>query len=369
MALSVTKSKKSTIYHFLMVAVIVSLACAILNIISQMAENRSYSLSSFIFVIVCVLIISSISISILIVKFSIWLRRGKNLHELLYVIAFSFFLLTLVSAMIGLIQELGTKPSPVTPIPNPWDRMGTLKPIYYDLYRICFFLSFGLVWVATSIFLKNYTTNYSKRIGKWKFWILATLPMVYYLFSFDFIINNLLSAIVYQAPNLSTTVFLFLGSTKQVGGFFFALSFLFMAKNTENVGLKYYLTLAATGIMTLFGSIQISTLHILPYPPFGLISLSIMPFSSYLVLVGLYYSARSISYDKQFLLRLKKYVKKEPESFLNAIGSSEWNRNLERTVSTILREVDTKEIDFNLSEVEIKNYVFGVIKELERDKH
>ena len=81
--------------------------------------------------------------------------------------------------------------------------------------------------------------------------------------------------------------------------------------------------------MMLFSSIQISTLHILPYPPFGLITLSILPISSYLVLLGLYYSAKSLSYDKKFLNELKKQIKNESNMFLNAIGSAEWNKNLE----------------------------------------
>ena len=50
----------------------------------------------------------------------------------------------------------------------------------------------------------------------------------------------------------------------------------------------------------------------MPYPPFGSITLSTMPISSYLVLVGIYYSARSISYDKEFLRKLEKRIKNEP---------------------------------------------------------
>ena len=121
--------------------------------------------------------------------------------------------------------------------------------------------------------------------------------------------------------------------------------------------------------MILYSSIQISILHILPYPPFGLNTLSVMPIASYLVLTGLYYSAKSVSYDRELLLRLKKQIKNESHSFLNAIGSAEWNRNIESTVHNILEQVEvTEEPDSNLEEDDIRNYISEVINELSKEK-
>ena len=142
-----------------------------------------------------------------------------------------------------------------------------------------------------------------------------------------------------------------------------------MSRNIGNINLKYYLTLAAVGIMTLFSSIQISILHIMPYPPFGLITLSTMPISSYLVLVGIYYSARSISYDKEFLRKLEKRIKNEPESFLNAMGSSEWANNLEMTVNNLAKNAKDNENDVasELSPEDIRNHIAEVMKELKRE--
>ena len=163
--------------------------------------------------------------------------------------------------------------------------------------------------------------------------------------------------------------FIFLEGTKQVGGFFFALPLFFMARKAENINLKYYLLLSACGIMIIYSSIQISIIHILPYPPFGLITLSVMPISSYLVLVGLYNSARSVSNDKKLLIQLRKQIKNESHSFLNAIGSAEWNKNLEKTVHKILLQVKDEEIaDSNLGEEDIRSYVLDLVKELNKEK-
>lgn len=120
--------------------------------------------------------------------------------------------------------------------------------------------------------------------------------------------------------------------------------------------------------MMLFSSIQISTLHILPYPPFGLITLSVMPLSAYLVLLGLYNSARSISYDKKFLSEPRKQIKNESRLFLNSIGSAEWNRNLEVAIHGVLKQVGKRdETDYSFQEDDLKSYVVEVIKELKKE--
>jgi hypothetical protein len=142
-----------------------------------------------------------------------------------------------------------------------------------------------------------------------------------------------------------------------------------MSKDIENIKLKFYLLLTALGIMMLFSSIQISILHILPYPPFGLITLSITPISSYLLLLGLYNSAKSLSYDRKFLLELRRKVKNESNSFLSAIGSAEWNKNLETSINDVLKQIGKEdERDYTLRSDEVRNYVLDVIKELKRDK-
>lgn len=363
------KSYQFKIRHFLMVASLLFVASVIITIIIQLTENQSYSLFTFILSFTTDFVVSSLIIIILILKFSSWLMANKNLFELLYIISFSMFFLMLISANIGLIQELGARYSHITPVPNPWDRMSTLKPALYDVYRLGFITSFAFIWMATSLFLKNYLTSYSrKKIEKWKYWILATIPLLYFIITSDFIINNALNLLIFQYPNFSNLIFYFLGSVKQVGGFFFALPFFFMAKNSDNTNLKYFLIISGIGIMILYSSIQISILHISPYPPFGLITLSTLPISSYLVLIGLYYSAKSISFDKKLLQNLKKQIKNESYSFLNAIGSAEWNKNLQVTVHKVLTQVKDKEDSIsNLEEEDIRSYVVNVIKELKKE--
>jgi hypothetical protein len=158
--------------------------------------------------------------------------------------------------------------------------------------------------------------------------------------------------------------------TKNVGGIFFAISFILMSKNTFSKSLKVFLAFSAAGIMMLFSSLQISVLQLLPYPPFGLITLSIMPLSSYLLLIGLYYSALSIAYDNKILSSLKNRVKEDPSAFLSGIGSAEWSRKIENTVNEIMKRTEepARQRESDLSSEDIQKYILEVIEEVKQKK-
>jgi hypothetical protein len=176
-------------------------------------------------------------------------------------------------------------------VPNPWDISSIRKSVFYDMYRIGTLISFGLVWLVTSLLLKNYTKMHQKRIGWWKFWLLASLPSLYYVFPIDLITNNLVTGIL-EYPFLRiliiyVSVVIYVSvATRQVGGFFFALSFFFMARSVENIDLKNYLILSGV--------------------------------------------------DKELLLKLGKHISMQPDSFLSGIGSAEWSQNVQTTVNQVM---------------------------------
>lgn len=347
------------------------LASTIFLLVTDMFSSNRYN--PFILTIVSIyeLALSMIMICALIMMLTFWVKRKKNLTVILYLVAFSVFLLSTVSAFFTLIQELEGRTTDVSPVPNPWDISSIRKSIFYDVYRIGSSISFGLFWLATSILLLHYSKIDKTKLGKWKFWLLASLPLIYYIFSIDHLINNLVT-VIHQYPFLRNVIIYSFAGTKQVGGFFFALSFFFMSRNVENVNLKNYLTLSAVGIMMLFGSLQITVLYIIPYPPFGLITLSVMPISYYLVLFGLYYSARSLSYDKELLLKLGTHIRNQPDSFLRGIGTAEWSQNIQFAVNSVMRHNidpnDSSVVESDLSPENIHNYVLDVIREIKESK-
>ncbi|MGH9963825.1 MAG: hypothetical protein ACRD5E_03215 [Nitrososphaeraceae archaeon] len=275
----------------------------------------------------------------------------------------------MTSALIILLQELDGRPSPVSAGPNPWDRTSTRNLPISDFYRITSLVMFTIVWLATSLLLRNYFINYSKRIGKKKLWILVSLPLVYYFISSDFILNQF-TPLIFEYPSLANLIVYSFGAAKQVGGVFFAISFIFMLRNASSRQLKITLALSASGIMMLFSSIQITILQLIPFPPFGLGTLLTMPISSYLLFIGLYYSAKSISGDSQLLQSLNKRIRDESSAFLGGIGTAEWEQNVEKTVQSVMNKSKEPERDLasDLSEEDVKSYISQVIQEVENYK-
>lgn len=376
-------SKKQTLhihfkrkYHYLKLLIFSSVSFMIFLffiLVFDLYINHNYDLFLYEFIIVYNLILAIGIIAILAIKFGSWLKKKQNITVLLYTLAFSTFVLVIISVLFLIVQELNGRPSDVSPQPNPWDKTSTRVLFFNDVYRISLLISFIFIWVASSILLTSYSKNYIRKIGKAKFWFVVSLPLLYYLFSLD-IVTNTFNSLIFQYSYLSTIFIYIFGATKHIGGFFFALPFIYMAKNIENLHIKYYLILSAVGIMTLFSSIQISILQILPYPPFGLTTITVMPVASFLLIIGLFYCAQSLSYDRQLLSELGRYIKNKPNLFLQNIGSIEWSNNMEGIVKQIKKEqVIESMVDepapSALTKTDIQDYIYKVLEEVKGKKN
>ncbi len=213
--------------------------------------------------------------------------------------------------------------------------------------------------------------HYSKKIGKRKFWLLVSLPLIYYVGNIDIIRASIFSYFIYSSPNLVWIIQMLLGGVKQVGGFFFALAFIILSKNVDSQKLKYYLAVSATGMMLLFSSSQISLIQIIPYPPFGLTTISLISISSFLILTGLFSLAYSMAHDKKLLENAQRIVKEKASRFLYDIGSSQWQKDIDSTVTAIMNSQPTDEfgsVPTSLTRDEIKSYIDEVSKELKRNR-
>lgn len=257
----------------------------------------------------------------------------------------------------------------ISPSQNPFAKTIIIDPLLQESYRILFLLTFILIWISTSILLKTYSKNYMKRIGKVKFWILVSLPLIYYIFSSDFVTNNIYNVLVDIFDLTYVSYISLISLTNEIGAIFFALPFLFMSKNISNKDLKFYLLICAIGIMILISSLDFSFFYLYPYPPFGLSTISNIPLSIFLLLVGIIFSARSISYDRKLLSELNIQIKNQPSAFLKGIGSIEWQNNIEKTIKQIKIEKLEEEItpSSSLTKEEINNYIKRIINEMARD--
>jgi hypothetical protein len=358
--------------HVFQILVIISISINVILfslIISQMIYQKAYASLIFKLIVFSNYSFSLVSVGFLVRNFFSWYKNNGNIIMLLYCIAFSVYLINEICGILIVNIQLEGRPERISFVSSPWDLTSLRISTVSDFYKLTSLISFGMTWIATSLLMYHYSRRISTRI----FWLLASLPLIYYIGNIDLIRSSIFNYLIVTSPNLLWVMQIFLGGAKQVAGFFFALAFIILSRNVESQKLKYYLVISATGVMLLFSSNQISLIQVIPYPPFGLNTISLVSISSFLILVGLHNLAYSMAQDMRLLENVRKIVKEKSSKFLYDIGSSQWQQDVDRTVSTILRSksVDPhyEVIPTSLTKEDIKSYVEDVASELRRRKH
>ena len=244
---------------------------------------------------------------------------------------------------------------------------GSFEYILYNGYVICSVLSFIFFWLTTAMILRHY----SKRIGNIKYWIIVSVPLVYFLTQFNPLLLNALSALTAQDPFVfGIVVSIIYSVSKSIGGVLFAIAFWFMARKTsKNNVLRDFLMLTAAGFILLYVSEQAVALTSAPYPPFGITSVATVGLASYLILIGLQYSAISVSSDIRTRKLILSSAVKELE-LLGNVGYAEMEKQLEKIVTGVLRKhpPEVESSIENLSTERIKEYTKEVLDEIGRPR-
>lgn len=296
-----------------------------------------------------------------------WFISNRSIITLLYTLAVGCILtavgisLTLNTLLIGGqpadIQRAGSLSAA---IPN------NIMPLNMA-FIMSSLVAFILTWIATAALLRHH----SKRLGRTKYWIVISLPLVYFLIQFQPLFDLLVSVygITYTLAIVYTII---IAASKPVGGILFAAEFWSMAKKTTDRKLKACLIISAYGVALIFGSDQASILTNRPYPPFGLASITFFGLASYLVLIGIYYSAISMSQD----LKLRKSIRNlaaQESQLLDQIGMANMKRHVEKLVLKVTKEQQenlTQEtgVQSSLNEQDMKEYLAEVLKEVSKTR-
>ncbi len=240
---------------------------------------------------------------------------------------------------------------------------GSNWKILSKIYQYSDIASFFLKWGGTALILYHY----SHKIGRVKYWFLLSLPIAYFSLIIIYHFH------IYEPhEELESLIFYGLGSLNATfGGILFYLAFRFTSENfSGNQVFRDYLLMAGFGFMLFFSGSQGSVITTV-YPPFGFATISSYGLGSYLILLGLYLSALSVSQDEQLRNMIKRSTLSESK-FLHSIGTSAGERKKE-IVSTVLEKAKRQQatiikdigIDTSLSEEDIKSYVNEVEKEEE----
>jgi hypothetical protein len=243
---------------------------------------------------------------------------------------------------------------------------GTIGGSLDYAYIIFSILSFILTWLATSMLLRHY----SKKIGRVKYWMVVGIPLIYFTsqffsFSFNIFVPILRSNPVFYGI-LLTFIFTF---SKLVGGIFFGIAFWMVARSIRPDSIvRKYMVISAYGLVLLFISYQANGIVVTSYPPFGLATISFMGLSSYLILVGIYSAAVSVSEDIKLRQSIRKIAIKESK-LLDSIGSTEMEQQIEKRVMASTKAakdsmIEQSGIETSLTEEDMKQYLEITLKEI-----
>jgi hypothetical protein len=208
-----------------------------------------------------------------------------------------------------------------------------------------------------------------KKIGRIIFWSIMGFALVYYLISYPlFVLGYFTPSGETDTKVMNNTLVVSMSSI--VTGIIFGAAFLSIARTlSRGTAIRDYLILAGYGMLIFYiaGSATVSQAA---YPLFGLVSTAFTGISTYLMYVGLYSSAVTLSQD----LTLRKTIRKsvmEQSKLLDSIGTAQMERELQTSVLTIAKKTSDKMkensgIEASLSEDEMRDYMSLVIKELKR---
>jgi hypothetical protein len=242
---------------------------------------------------------------------------------------------------------------------------GSTQAILNSAYDILSILSFMMMWVATSLLLRHYT----QRIGVVKYWIILSIPLVFFLMQYLAISVNLFATLfASQALFYGVILTLIFSFSKSAGGILFGIAFWIVARKVGRNIVKDYMIISAYGLVLLFTSNQASVLVTGPYPPLGLATASFLGLSSYLVLVGIYSSAISVSEDSRLRQSIRDFAIKEAK-LLDSIGLAQMEQELTNRVLSFAkvhsnRMEEETAIEPSIREDDLKQYLEQVIREV-----
>ena len=317
-----------------------------------------------------------IMMSLLGQRFFSWYRSNKNVVVLLY--GLSSVLLAL-NALFTLVQICIMSQSLPTQLGQQIANMpryipsGSLLGLFNDLYFASSVISFILLWMGTALLLRHY----SEQLGKAKYWIMISLPLIYFLVQFPASFLNLFGATLITSPTFYSTFFILIFALSNLsGGVLFGLAFWTAGRSLIKLGaVKYYMIVSAYGIILLFlsnqGNILISTGG--TFPPFGLATISLVGLSSYLILIGIYSSAISVSQDIKIRASIRDSVRGQAR-LLSTIGTAQMEREIERRVVKILKKqqqdmVEETGVQSSMNEIDVRNYIAEILKETKKKKN
>ena len=348
------------------------LAALLVFVILQMFMTSRYNVALIITSVTISYVFAIIMMIILCHRFFLWFKFNKSYIVSLYGLS-SMMLAANAGITLWLVNSiLLARPGEVIPHATLNVPFFNANPVNITLnyaYIITTITAFIITWCATIGLLKNYT----HRMREFTYWLLLILPLAYFMSQFLFFSLGLLGPLLISNPTFYGILFTILFTlSKPIGGIIFCVGFWIIAKNIRKDNIvRSYLIISAYGFLLLFTSNQAIALTFTYYPPFGLVTITFVGISSFLVLIGIYSSAMSISQDASLRREIRNLAIKESK-LLDSIGSAQMEQEVMKRVLHLARlnksEIEKAGIPSALDEEDVNRYVADVLEEIKTIK-
>jgi len=321
--------------------------------------------------LILILILLSLFLSagisaLLTIRFLLWIKHKGDYLIIAYTAA--SVLICINSIFIAVFMALETQGKPLLIVPSFF--YSNTEITNYDMHQLqsnILFASFLSLWIASTLLLRRHRRKW----GALKFYIVISLPLVYYLGILQLALSSVL--VHYKIiSSFDSYTFNVINSilTKPVGGVLFGVAFWMAGRAMDDKKISDYMKLSAIGIMLLSISNQDAGLYLLPYPPFGLPTISFVGISSYLLFVGIYYASISVSMNAELRMTIENSVEKQFK-FVSKIGTSQMENEIERRVKVITKRTakileENSGITAAAETKDIEEYIKLVVKEKEK---
>jgi hypothetical protein len=231
------------------------------------------------------------------------------------------------------------------------------------VYQMAGAAAYILTWIGTVKMLYPYI----KKLGKIKFWTIMGVAMVYYLVEFPLFVLGFFTPS--ESGDAMTNILIFsVGSL--LSGIIFGAAFLSVARTLQKDSIiRKHMIIAAYGFVLFY--IAGSALAAQgAYPPYGIVSVSFIGLSCYLIYTGLYSSAVTISQDTSLRLSIRKSLTDQTK-FLDSMGSAYMEQELQSTVLKIAKKhsdvlVEKTGVEPSMTESDVKEYMAMVLSEIHK---
>jgi hypothetical protein len=338
----------------------------ILTIILQMIFLSKYNLILLVVSTYLTHITAILFLLFLVYVFVGWLRSKRNYTIALYMISFILISVSIVVSAIYLeyfysrSYSMDRKPFPIQSFVIRQE-VTPFSESLSTVFDVVYLSSFIAIWMATIALLHQYRY----KVGRIKYILLMSVPLIYYSFTYQSYFGNMFSYLALESPiAFGVSYVLTFSATKQVGALLFSLTFLTASVVITKKEIRSSLLVSAIGIALLYGSIEITTLQYRLYPPFGLVTQAIMPLGSYLLLTGIFISSTNVARDAQLRGEISKSAMSQL-TLLKTIGASQMEKELVKKFrSAEMYTYDLEATEQAFSEEDVKQMVREVLNEL-----